>query len=74
MLGPYELGSTAIRDSVWEIFYRLNKLIEWGTKEFKKWFDDNVIDWAKRRVKEVEADSEEAGEDGEDGDEDDDLA
>ncbi|KAL9042540.1 MAG: hypothetical protein Q9214_003745 [Letrouitia sp. 1 TL-2023] len=48
MLGQFPMGSTDDLMGVWQIIYRLNILIQWGTNEYKEWFDKNVINWARK--------------------------
>lgn len=55
MMGPSHLGSTFDLKGVWEIFYRLNILIEWGTHEYKDWFDKCVLTWCRKGIQDVEA-------------------
>lgn len=55
MLGPFPMGTTANLVGAWEIVYRLNILIKWGTTTYRKWFQEQVIGWARDcsgRVKE----------------------
>lgn len=47
MMGPEHFGSTASATGVWEILYRLDVLIRWGTKEYRQWMNDNIMTWAR---------------------------
>ncbi|KAG8526416.1 uncharacterized protein KY384_000009 [Bacidia gigantensis] len=51
MLGPIDLGSTGSRRGIWELAHKMHLLIEWGTTEYKAWFDKNVL---KKKVNEGE--------------------
>ncbi|KAL9047053.1 MAG: hypothetical protein Q9214_000270 [Letrouitia sp. 1 TL-2023] len=48
MMGPFSMGNTANLLGIWQIVYRLNILIKWGTTTYKAWFDNEVLSWAKR--------------------------
>ncbi|KAL8945275.1 MAG: hypothetical protein Q9211_000193 [Gyalolechia sp. 1 TL-2023] len=50
MLGPFSMGTTASLVGAWKIVYRLNILIKWGTTEYSKWFQDEVMGWARGRM------------------------
>ncbi|KAL8648726.1 MAG: hypothetical protein Q9210_004814 [Variospora velana] len=50
MLGPFPMGTTANLVGVWQIVYRLNTLITWGTTEYSQWFQNEVIGWARDRL------------------------
>lgn len=54
MIGPFAMGDTSTLVGVWTIVYRLNLLMEWGTTTYKDWFADNVVTWAKERVRQDE--------------------
>ncbi|KAL8726540.1 MAG: hypothetical protein Q9166_006647 [cf. Caloplaca sp. 2 TL-2023] len=53
MIGPHAMGSTLSLVGVWTIVYRLNLLMEWGTTTYKKWFADQVMTWAKERIRQI---------------------
>ncbi|KAL8953319.1 MAG: hypothetical protein Q9222_000813 [Ikaeria aurantiellina] len=50
MLGPFLMGTTETVVGIWQIIYRLNILVNWGTTTYKQWLRDNVMTWARRRV------------------------
>ncbi|KAL8840302.1 MAG: hypothetical protein Q9170_001386 [Blastenia crenularia] len=50
MLGPFLMGTTETIVGVWQIIYRLNVIVGWGTTTYNQWFQDNVMTWARRRV------------------------
>ena len=50
MLGPFLMGATDSIEGVWQILYRLDVLVNWGTTTYKAWFEDNIMMWARWRV------------------------
>lgn len=50
MAGPYPFGTTATLPGIWTIFPRLHIIMEWGTTEYKDWFEDHVVESARRYV------------------------
>ncbi|KAL8699387.1 MAG: hypothetical protein Q9201_006031 [Fulgogasparrea decipioides] len=48
MIGPFLMGTTVTLIGVWQIVYRLNLLIEWGTTIYRQWFEDHIMAWAER--------------------------
>lgn len=50
MMGPQRFGSTIDTNSTFEIVYRLNILVQWGTNQYKKWFDGAILDWCRNRI------------------------
>lgn len=50
MLGPFPMGTTATLVGAWQIVYRLNILIKWGTTTYSKWFQEQIIGWARDRA------------------------
>lgn len=45
MMGPERVGSTKDVNGTFEIVHRLDVLINWGTKWYKEWFDNNILEW-----------------------------
>lgn len=43
MLGGYSMGTTFDVNGIWRILYHLHVLIEWGTTDYRKWFDEHVL-------------------------------
>ncbi|KAL8711017.1 MAG: hypothetical protein Q9225_007184 [Loekoesia sp. 1 TL-2023] len=50
MLGPIQMGTTSTPRGTWEIYYQLMHLVEWGTVEYRAWFEKEVLGWAKSRL------------------------
>ena len=48
MMGPIRMGNTSDLNGLWEIVHRLHILIEWGANEYRQWFQDNVMRWARK--------------------------
>ncbi|KAI4196168.1 MAG: hypothetical protein LQ350_006716 [Teloschistes chrysophthalmus] len=42
-LGPF--GSTATIAGTFEIIYKLNVLVQWGLEQYRRWFDQHVLEW-----------------------------
>lgn len=49
MMGPENLGSTATLTGTWDIIFRLHVLMEWGTTEYRTWFETHILGWCKKR-------------------------
>ena len=49
-MGPFSLGTTRDLVGVYEIYYRLHILIRWGTQDYRKWFNENVLNWLRERI------------------------
>lgn len=47
MMGPMPMGHTRDEKGLWEISYKMDAILEWGTTEYKQWFDEEVLTWAK---------------------------
>ncbi|KAL8938557.1 MAG: hypothetical protein Q9216_003825 [Gyalolechia sp. 2 TL-2023] len=58
MIGPFTMGSTSDLVGIWTLVYRLNLLMEWGTTTYKRWFDDNIVAWARERISQEQAELE----------------
>ena len=37
------MGTTFDVNGIWRILYHLHVLIEWGTTDYRKWFDEHVL-------------------------------
>ncbi|KAL9582686.1 MAG: hypothetical protein Q9212_003150 [Teloschistes hypoglaucus] len=48
MMGPLMIGSTESRTGMWHLMRSMYALIKWGATQYRKWFDDVILDWAKR--------------------------
>lgn len=54
MLGPYEMGRTDKINGVYQIMFYLDQLIQWGLKDYRKWFYEVIPRWANEVIKEYE--------------------
>ena len=43
MIGPFHMGDTKTIGGIWEIMYKLDVILRWGTTEYKQWFDRVVL-------------------------------
>ncbi|KAL8777776.1 MAG: hypothetical protein Q9194_002359 [Teloschistes cf. exilis] len=50
MMGPLMIGSTESRTGMWHLMRSMHALVEWGATQYRQWFNDVVLDWAKRTV------------------------
>lgn len=50
MVGPVPMGTTGDLNGIYRIVYHLHTLIQWGTHEYKTWFDENVLSWCQERT------------------------
>ena len=48
MAGPYWFGGTESLNSVWSILYRLHVIMTWGMTDYKAWFEEQVLQSARR--------------------------
>ena len=50
MIGPYMMGNTSDLNGIWAIYYRLHILVQWGTKEYREWFVNEVLGDLKAKL------------------------
>ncbi|KAL8904761.1 MAG: hypothetical protein Q9207_003055 [Kuettlingeria erythrocarpa] len=50
MCGPIPIGNTSTLEGTWQIYYQLMLLVEWGTTVYRKWFEKEVLGWARTRI------------------------
>ncbi|KAL8661202.1 MAG: hypothetical protein Q9202_005804 [Teloschistes flavicans] len=48
MASPTPFGSTATIAGTFEILYKLNILVQWGLKQYRRWFDEHMLEWFSR--------------------------
>lgn len=48
MLGPIEMGNTRTLKGTWQIYHQVLNLNDWGREEYRRWFEKEVLGWAKR--------------------------
>lgn len=47
MMGPFTMGNTSSIRDTWEILYKLDAILRWGEKDYRAWFEKQVLKRAK---------------------------
>ena len=50
-MGPFTMALTSDLHGIYQIYYRLHILIQWGNHEYKTWFRKNVLQWLRDLIK-----------------------
>lgn len=55
MMGPETLGHTRDVAGAFEIIFKLHKLLQWAKIDYRTWFKQQILLWAKETVGEKPA-------------------
>lgn len=55
MMGAIPIGSTSSVHGIYEILYKLEMLVRWGTTEYRQWFADTILQWCRKQSGEKKA-------------------
>ena len=50
MMGPLEMGSTKTVKGTFEIVWKLYILMQWGSTEYKAWFQKHILNWCRHKA------------------------